>query len=171
MNKGFTLVELMITVGIFVVMTGLMLAKYGNFNKGVLLTNLAYDIALHIRSVQSYGLNFRQGSDNSFTGNYSITFNMANPTSFDTYFNSTSIGHVNIKGGNSIQSMCVGTDASRCGQPPSLTITFNRPNPEAIISTSGSDSHQYARIVVQNADGSATKIIVIQSTGQIYVSN
>jgi prepilin-type N-terminal cleavage/methylation domain-containing protein len=49
-NKGFTLVELMVTVGIFTIISGLLLARYSNFNQGIILTNLAYDIALTIRS-------------------------------------------------------------------------------------------------------------------------
>jgi len=37
-------------------MTALLMAKYGNFNQSILLTNLAYDVALSLRTAQTYGL-------------------------------------------------------------------------------------------------------------------
>lgn len=55
-KSGFTLVELLVTTSIFVIMTALMVAKFGNLNQGVLLTNLAYDVALTIRTAQTYGV-------------------------------------------------------------------------------------------------------------------
>ncbi len=58
-RKGFTLVELMVSVAIFVFMTVLLVAKYGNFNQSTLLTDLAYDVALTIRTAQTYGTSVR----------------------------------------------------------------------------------------------------------------
>ena len=40
-QKGYTLVELVITITIFAAMTAYLLAKYGTFNQSVALTNLA----------------------------------------------------------------------------------------------------------------------------------
>lgn len=60
--KGFTLVELVITIAIFAAMTTYLLAKYGKFNQTLLLTNLAYDVALTIRTAQSFGLNVKSVS-------------------------------------------------------------------------------------------------------------
>jgi len=58
-DAGFTLVELLVSVAIFAVMTALLVAKYGNFNQSVLLTDLAYDVALTIRTAQTYGLSVK----------------------------------------------------------------------------------------------------------------
>ena len=65
MNKGFTLIELLVCITIFVIMTALLLFKYGNFNQSVLLTNLAYDTALTIRTAQNYGLSVKAVKDAS----------------------------------------------------------------------------------------------------------
>ncbi len=62
-NRAFTVVELLIAVSIFVFMTALLVARYGNFNQNVLLTNTAYDVALEIRTAQTYGLSIRSVTD------------------------------------------------------------------------------------------------------------
>src|SRR4051812_36480456 len=76
-SKGFTLVELMISVAIFIILTVLLVAKYGNFNQGVLFTNLAYDMALTLRTAQTYGLsvqNQEQSSQPIFQYPYGVSF-------------------------------------------------------------------------------------------------
>lgn len=71
--RGFTLVELIICVAIFVFLTGLVVTKYSTFNSSILLTNLAYDVALTVRTAQSYGLNVRSIPGTSGTP-YSNTY-------------------------------------------------------------------------------------------------
>lgn len=71
--RGFTLIELLISVSIFVFMTALLVAKYGNFNQSVLLTNLAYDVALTLRTAQTYGLSV-QGQTGQFQYAYGVDF-------------------------------------------------------------------------------------------------
>ena len=76
-NKGFTLVELMVSLAIFAFMTAFLVAKYGTFNQGILLTNLAYEVALTIRNAQSYGLNVKSrpvSESGSVITNYSTDF-------------------------------------------------------------------------------------------------
>ncbi len=69
--RGFTLVELLVSVGIFVAMTALFTIRYGTFNQSVLHANLAYDVALTIRTAQTYGLSIKS------TGSGGGTFNPA----------------------------------------------------------------------------------------------
>ncbi len=70
-NKGFTLVELLVCIVIFVLMTGFVAVKYGGFSQSMLVNNLAYDIALTIREAQSYGVSV---SDVASTGNFNTTY-------------------------------------------------------------------------------------------------
>jgi len=80
-SSGFTIVELMVTVGIFVAMTALLVARYGSFNDGTLLTSMAYDVALTLRTAQSYGLNVQGVSTTTslqgFNYPYGIHFSSA----------------------------------------------------------------------------------------------
>lgn len=50
-----------------------------------------------------------------------------------------------------------------------LDITFHRPDPEAIIPVADDVFASSARIVLQNADTSISKSVVVYSTGQISV--
>ena len=83
--SGFTLVEMLVTIAIFIFMTALLVAKYGSFNDTTLLTSMAYDVALTLRDAQSYGLNVQgyQSSSGlgiqSFNYPYGIHFNATSP--------------------------------------------------------------------------------------------
>src|SRR3989338_6906440 len=59
-NRGFTLVELLVTLSLFVVLTTIVLFSQQKFNGSILLTNLAYDVALTIRQAQTFGVNVRE---------------------------------------------------------------------------------------------------------------
>ena len=75
-KAGFTLVELIVTVAIFVFMTALVVAKYGSFNDGTLLTSMAYDIALTLRDAQSYGLNVQGYTPPTGSQSFSYPYGM-----------------------------------------------------------------------------------------------
>ena len=48
-KSGFTLVELLVTITIFVILTGVVLVNSNSFDNSVLLNNFAYDVALTIK--------------------------------------------------------------------------------------------------------------------------
>jgi prepilin-type N-terminal cleavage/methylation domain-containing protein len=54
-KKGFTLIELLVTLSIFVIVGSVVLFGQSQFNSSILLTNLAYDMALTIRQAQVFG--------------------------------------------------------------------------------------------------------------------
>ena len=62
-RRAFTLVELIVTVSIFAFITTLVISKYGTFNQNVLLTNLAYDMALTIRTAQTFGVSVKTSNN------------------------------------------------------------------------------------------------------------
>ena len=101
-NKGFTLVELLVSISIFVFMTALVVSRYAAFNQGTLMTNLAYDIALTIRTAQTYGLSVKSanvgtgattGGNNANNASYGSNFNLA----YGVDFSATSTGATNSK--------------------------------------------------------------------------
>ncbi|MBC8464838.1 MAG: type II secretion system protein [Parcubacteria group bacterium] len=65
---GFTLIELMVVVGIFAFMSGLILANYPRFNAQIILENTAHEVALEVRQAQNFGLGVRETSRG--TGEY-----------------------------------------------------------------------------------------------------
>ena len=80
-NHGFTLVELIVSISIFILMTSLLIANYGAFNNSVLLTDLAYDIALAIRTAQTYGISVQgqcsSGGGNCASSNFQAPYGVA----------------------------------------------------------------------------------------------
>lgn len=183
--KGFTLIELVVSLGIFALMTALLLAKYGSFNQGVLLTNLAYDVAITIRNAQSYGLNVKSSDrmTDSFRDPYGVHFSTSpevNKLQF-TFFvdkvgsdgkyttESEKLSTTNILRGSYIEKLYVGTDASNITETDVLDITFKRPDPNAIIRTSTGGPYTYAEIILKSNSSNDTRKVTVISTGQISV--
>ncbi len=57
--RGFTIVELLVTLAIFTILTVVVLANYPSFNNKIALEILAQNIALSIREAQVYGISIR----------------------------------------------------------------------------------------------------------------
>ena len=72
-NTGFTLIELMVVVFIFLIITSITIFNYGKFNSSVSIQNLADDIALSVRSAQSYAIGVR-GANDIFSFGYGVHF-------------------------------------------------------------------------------------------------
>ncbi|HEU5114397.1 MAG TPA: prepilin-type N-terminal cleavage/methylation domain-containing protein [Candidatus Paceibacterota bacterium] len=177
-NKGFTLVELLVSIAIFTVITTIAVYNNGQFNGSVLLTNLAYEIALSIRQAQYYGISVRQNTAQNFDSGYGIDFKTSSPTSY-TLFEDKSSGsqHVfdasdatvqtfSIAKGNKVPKVCVDGDCSKS----TVDISFVRPNPDAYITANGIVGTFYgkAEICVLSPQNIKRKITV-ESTGQISV--
>ncbi len=193
--RGFTLIELMVTVGIFVFMTALILSRYNSYYSGTLFVNLAYDIALTLRQAQSYGMSVKvnKPSDTSnFNSSYGVNFDTTDSVTskkftLASYIITTPIGFskqyvldilektYNIKQGAKIQTMCVITSGSTCVTTSKLLIIFQRPNPEAIICkyTVTPDisvcNGKFARITLVANDGITIRNIEVNANGQISV--
>ena len=200
-NKGFTLVELMVSIGIFAFMTALHVAKYGTFNQGILLTNLAYDVALTIRNAQSYGLNVKSkpsgGTDcaaggssfsNCFDYPYGVHFDEgasgdpAPNTRFVFFADISKDGVYNsgdeiiktsyIRRGRIVDNICISLDSSCNITPSSLDITFKRPDPNAIIIGNINQNTKYAYAeITLKSSDGGLKKVTVRSTGQIDVTN
>lgn len=62
-GAGFTMIELMVTIAIFALVSGIMLAKYPTFSSRIVLENTAHQIGLSVREAQTYGLSVKEFSD------------------------------------------------------------------------------------------------------------
>ncbi|MBI2025169.1 type II secretion system protein [Candidatus Kaiserbacteria bacterium] len=83
-RKGFTLVELMVVLTIIVVITMVVLASQSSFNKTLILANTAYDVALTLRSAETYGLGSRAFGSTVNAG-YGVHFESGTPGSFTLF--------------------------------------------------------------------------------------
>ncbi|MDD5165697.1 MAG: prepilin-type N-terminal cleavage/methylation domain-containing protein [Candidatus Pacebacteria bacterium] len=156
-HTGFTIIELIISLAIFAAMTALVIAKYGSFNQGTLITNMAYDMALTVRTAQTYGLSVKSTDPtvDNFGSAYGVHFAGNDITHF-TFFADTvngigsafkydgtaeDITKYTITQGAQITAICLGALLSDCATnangaykligTDSLDITYKRPNPNA----------------------------------------
>ncbi|HBB44023.1 MAG: hypothetical protein UW27_C0017G0034 [Parcubacteria group bacterium GW2011_GWA1_44_13] len=179
-RKGFTLVEVLVSIGIFTVLTGVVLSNYRGYNTNALFANASEDIVLALRQAQVYGVGVK-GTGTSFTTPYGVHFNSANPNqiiifadidppaaplSFPgdgiyTAGNDTNIETINWSGVVSLMTL-------RCNGGPCggnmANITFRRPNPDAMIYDS---SVQHSSLEVEITNNVKTSRIIISNTGQI----
>ena len=157
-KKGFTLIELMVTVTIMMIMTAIVLFGYNQFNESTILSSLAYDMSLTIRQAQVYGIASREGtgsnqgnsigatSFNNFNNPYGVHFDTTNSLAFSLFVDGnvnnvldssgldTVLQSYSFQRNISIKSLCVVVGISgSCNLAKTLDITFIRPNPEEII--------------------------------------
>ena len=149
--KGFTLIELIISMAIMSLMTVVMFADYPESSMRVNLANLTSKISLLIREAQIRGSSVDSGVSGNISG-YGLYFNLANPNKV-IMFNDLaipssggiSVGNglydavesnlvTNIISGFKINKLCTGGGFpfSTCNAT-TLTVSFTRPNPQAVI--------------------------------------
>lgn len=59
-KKAFTLVEFLIVISIFLILTGIMLTRYTGIKSSISIENLAQDIAITIRKAQLFSVGVRE---------------------------------------------------------------------------------------------------------------
>lgn len=190
-TTGFTLVELLITIVIFVMLTGVVLFNQNKFDSTVLLKNLAYDIALTIRQAQTYGVNVRESQETGIFSSYGVYLNVVENNKKIIFFSdvvkdykftdssmdcpandidSECMQKYSLKKGNYISKLCAGQNVSNCLEVDKLVLYFQRPNPDAYIYADGSSiSSKYSEIEISSSDDSSKISIVVTDVGQIYV--
>lgn len=87
-NKGVTLVELLVVIFIFVVISGITIFNYSRFNSSLSIQNLADDIALSVRKAQGYAIGVHSATGGTFTIGYGIHFTV-NPSFVNNVYSGT----------------------------------------------------------------------------------
>lgn len=175
-ERGFTLMEMVVTVGIFALISTIIIVRNAQFDNETLLQNLAYDIALSVRQAQQFGVNVR-ASEGVFSGSYGMHFTAES----STYVMFTDIDEdgaydepkelletYTLGRGATIGAICdIQVKQDDCAHKQ-IDIVFRRPDPDAIINN-GEISHATLELVSGRGDGS--RIISIESTGQISIKS
>lgn len=184
-ERGFSLIELLVAISILATISIIVLANHTRFNGSVLLSSLAYDIALSVREAQVFGVSVRQ-YDASFQLGYGVLFEGAASYSLFADTNSNKvydnedvvIRAYGLQRGFRIQQFCgintLGTpQCSNDSLNPitHLAIVFLRPEPDAFMS-SNILAEEYSRgTITIVSPGGDTRTVEVASTGQISVQN
>jgi type II secretory pathway pseudopilin PulG len=179
-KNGFTVVELIVTIGILIVITALILADYPEFSQRMSLKKTSQEIALVVHQAQAYGLGVREFIPGSgvYPG-YGIHFDSSSPDSFllfaDLNGNKLYDGDAEkvelfkIKTGEAIYDLC----GNEKNTPPgvcslnTMDIVYFRPAPVVSL-RSGAFTYADAEIKIKSQHA-GIKEIIIWLSGQISI--
>lgn len=170
--RGFTLVELVVTVGIFAVISTVIISRNSQFDEEIFLSDMAYDVALSVRRAQSFGVNVR-GAEGSFDHPYGVYFENGTST-YQLFVDSDDDGFYSGHGelletytvgrGTMIGPLCDFGTKTPCDLE-TLTVMFQRPEPDAIIEQ-GAVTRAGVGI---SAPRGGQRYLFIESTGQFSI--
>ncbi len=197
-TKGFTFVEFIVIISIFAVMSAIALFNFRGFRSSVGLNNLAYDIALEVKTAQTLGVSapgadFFGGqqvvtmmfdySGNSFTNAFLSFREMSGSLlgSFDTGVDMP-LRDSNLSGGIITDISICSTSSSCNSLSDAVFISFQRPDPEPVITSAScggnpptgyrfSTCHGTLMITLTDpAASSSNYAIYVEPSGQIRVT-
>ncbi len=196
-NRGFTLVELLVSISIFVIVTTVVLINQGSFNNSIFLNNVAYDTALVFRQAQSYGVNVRVANEASLgesgaTVPYGVFVSDAtaqervvivlfadldrngsyNFSPLSTSCSGECINQYILKRGVRVSDICVTVGGAETCSPTTQTrahITFVRPDPDAQIKVPGVVLPISKVGVTLLSQQGRTRSVAVYASGQIAV--
>lgn len=178
-KRGFTLMELMVVISIFVIISSIILADYPGFSQRVALERTAQEIALSMREAETRALAVRETVEGSglFPG-FGVHFNSATPQEYilfadinsDNVFQTPEeIDHFFIEKSPEIVAVCVNVETNPPGDCTMswVDIVYLRPDPTITITTNLGTRTNFT-LFIETPDG-MQKQVIAWITGQIEI--
>lgn len=179
-EKGFTLVEVVVMIGIFSVLAGVVLGNYRQFITNANFSNASENIVIALREAQVYGVATKRSSvacvagTSNFTCPYGVHFDLTYPTSITIFVDANGnkvydaplefVRTENFPAGTTISSLNCGLVAC---SPSMLDVTFRRPNPDAFIANTAFQATLFETATIMLTNGINTSRTTISAGGQI----
>jgi len=176
-NKAFSLIEFLVTMSIFTVISMALFINYPQFKGRVALKRTVQEVALSIRQAQVYGLAVREfGAGSGVFPGYGVNFDInggetnsfvlfADVDADKLYDAGEDVEQYGIQTGDTIYELC----ANSCLTPiNSLNIVFLRPNPIVTLTEDGFTTFPDVQIKIHSRGGEE-RIITVWATGQVAV--
>ena len=185
-QEGFSLIELMVAVGIITVINIMIFASYPEFSQKLSLKRTSEEVALIVRQAQAYAQGIKRPvSDGEDYFGFGVNFDKTAPTTLilftdsdsdKTYDNGELFQEFKIGTGDYVSELWVCDSDGSCESVGNgaLDIVYPRATSMASISSGGiiCDSCSYARVLIKSPRGNEAKnkkYINIWISGQISV--
>jgi len=197
-NKGFTLVEMIVVLAIFSVITGIVVANFPSMRNKVSIDLVSQNIALNIESAKTFGIAIRQ-IDGVTPRSWGVHFNQDvqdgfllfyvpfgedrkyQGSNFNCDINSSCEELYAIKGAT-IEGFCVvrGGNHNPCDNSYNLMdIVYTRPSSEPYFclrnnytdSCLSDNNVSYALINIKSSTDESERFIEVSANGQIAVKS
>ena len=122
-RRGFSLIELLVVLAIIAVITTVTITSQTNFNKTLILANSAYDVALTIRSAQTYGMGSRVQAGAASNAGYGVYFSTPLPSSSFKFYADIDPGPSTNSATNCHPALAVTGISAPDAQPGNCTYT------------------------------------------------
>ncbi len=184
-SRGFTVIELLVTMAIFSVLSGVVLANYRDYTTGAYFANASENIVLALRQAQVYGAGGKLNTASCIGGLYmchygvsfvkgSDHFTMFVDSNDDQIFSpvDTVLETVVFESPIEIGDLFCGVWA--CNPANGLNIVFIRPYTDAWIADIpanliiGSSSYDYGSVTITDGQ-SKYSTLIISRAGQISI--
>ncbi len=174
--RGFTLVELMVSLGIMAVILSVVMLNQRNYTEAASLSNAADTLGLAVSEAQAYGVAVRErvlGSAD-FHAAFGITLSLLDSGSNSAYLlftdrngneyydgswtcpageTSECVERVDFSGGNYIESFCIlrTSGGDLCNNVSRVDVSFRRPETDANLKFFNNGGSEYAPANIQGA--------------------
>ncbi len=197
--RGFTIVELLVTIAIVVLVTGLIMIQYSAFNNSVLLKNQAYLTAFDIREAQALAVSVK-GQGGEFHEEYGLHFVVdgeapdsyilfqdrdSNGVHFPVHYDEgEEVGSpymvnprffiANLCASSGLSRTCYVDDADTNDESVdstlnNITVSFRRPDFDAVFYSPAKTNIQSVEIHLGTPSSDLVKKVIVYKTGQISV--
>lgn len=156
-NRGFTIAEIMVVLGIFAVVSGIILFNYNSFKTNTTVNTVTQEIALTVRKAQSYSLGLQTSGllANLPVKGYGVRFESTRPdriifftelSPVDNQYTTTSntcgapvpneecVEYYTIETGDRIENIIADGEVLKLTDPASsVDIIFKKPSGDAVF--------------------------------------
>lgn len=178
-DRGFTLVELMVTCTIITILSIFVSANYHQGNRELQLEMAAGKLAQDLRRAQEWGYSAHQFDGVSYMG-YGVTL-AENGTTYSIYTDDNSNNRYTsaadtlrettaMEKGFKIDSLKPCGPTESCSKVTGLSINYIPPDPGVVISNSAGTQYDKATITLKINGTSTTRSVVVNRAGLIYVN-